>query len=102
MWCIGHSIYFTTGESSVSTEMRGLFRSSQLRNEESKASSESLLARADTLCKRLRPGKMITNRRKKAKPYSCPSKQFQKNLVVIDYPGDNDEEVTVLCEYHKI
>ena len=41
--------------------------------------------------------------RNATKPYSRPSKQYQKNLVVIDYQGNNQtEEIMALAEYHKI
>ena len=94
------------GEESVSSEVRGLFSSSKQQNDSqqgssSGCSSESVLARADRLCKELkRPGKHIKKYRNTTKPYSRPSKEFQKNLVVIDYQGT--EEIMPLAEYQKI
>ena len=86
-------IFHFIGETRIGSEVQGLFGHSQSKiKSEPRAgalgtASESLLARADRLCKELRPGKGITNRRKNSKPYNRPSvsKEFQKNLVVVDF-----------------
>ena len=89
----------STGEEHVSSEVRGLFSSSQQQNEV-KQGCESLLARADRLCKE--SGKNVRKYKSTAKPYSRPYvlKQFQKNLIIIDYQGNHQaEEIMSLAEY---
>lgn len=61
---------------------------------ENPATSDSLLARADTFCKRVRPPKKLnTQRRERYKPYK-PTKQntvkeVQKGLIVVKFQGLN-------------
>ena len=99
-----------SGEAHVSDEMKGLFSSchprtaSESRSSNAGSGSASLPHRAGSLCRELRPGKLVSNRRKKSKaPYSRPPKQYQKNLVAIDFQGEDQmEQVTVLPDYDKI
>ena len=108
--CISVNFVCHLGEAHVSDEMKGLFSSCQPRTATESSSgsagngSASLLRRAGRLCRELRPGKLVSNRRKKSKaPYSRPPKQFQKNLVAIDFQGENQmEQVTVLPDYDKM
>lgn len=86
--------------------MRGLFKSRVNKQCGSSSSSapDSALTRAEVLCKDIkRPGKSSYKSRA-GKPYGrAINKQFQKNLVVVDYQGDKQaEEVVALTEYHKI
>lgn len=103
----------------MSTEMRGLFHSRAISGPSQQSPvpststappdancvdhSHSLLSRAERLCKQIRPGKSIHNRRKSFKPYKrAVGKEVQKNLVVIDFQGDNPSEVVPLREYEKL
>ena len=102
-------ISITVGEENLSVEVKGLFSSSKQAKPSGSSTddtSESLLCRAERICKeRLnRPGKQSFKRSKRAvKPYDRPPKQLQKNLVLIDYQSDNqNEEVLSLSDYDKI
>ena len=66
---------------------------------------ESLVERASRLCKELRsdPAKALSKHSKGGKKRKRESiKEYQKNLVVIDYPGRNPCDVTPLREYDKL
>lgn len=64
--------------------------------------NESLLSRAENLCRKIRPGKSIHNCRKSFKPYKCAhavGKEVQKGPMLIDFQGDNPAEIVPLREY---
>ena len=65
---------------------------------------EVLLARADRLLAELRSNPMSTttkNTRKRRK-HVGKCKEYQRSIVVIDYPGDNPPAVRVLHDYDKV
>ena len=103
-----------TGDLKLKTEVGGLFgrRSTiPIQSPPSTSSSgESLLARADSLCKHLRAGKMMNmhaNTRQKARkgpkyPYERARKEIHKCLVAISFQGDKPHELLALHEWEKI
>lgn len=103
--------HFITEDAKIGKEIKTLFnhnRSVEVEPDLPSGSrgNESIIARADKLCKQLkRPNKRNARRRDCYKPYkrvSTPSKEVQKGLVVIDFQGSNPTGVLPLREYEKI
>lgn len=67
-------------------------------------SHESVLARADRLLTELRsnPTSTTTKNTRKRRRHVGKCREYQRNFVVIDYPGDNPPAVQVLHDYDKV
>lgn len=67
-------------------------------------SHETVVARADKLLTQLRsnPASGLRNVRRHGKKYTSKSREYQRNLVVLDYPGHSPGAVQVLHDYDKI
>ena len=94
------------GDESVSLEMRSLFGSE--RPGPSKPSEEeSFSKKAERLCGRFLSGTLTqsSERRRKRRVGTVSSsrvKEWTKNVVLIDYQGQMENELLPLCDFHKI
>ena len=61
-----------------------------------------MLSRTEGLCRKIRQGKGFNRRKGFYKGYKLTGKELQKNLVLIDYQGEEATEVAPLREYEKI
>ena len=89
----------------VTAEVKNVFGHGEPQQDIGNPHHESLVERASRLCKELRsdPAKVLSKHSKGGKKRKRESiKEYQKNLVVIDYPGRNPCDVTPLREYDKL
>ena len=88
--------------------MKNIFPSMQMKPSTSNLSSdrshEGLLARADRLITELRskPTSATTKNTRKRRKHSGKCREYQRNIIVIDYPGDKPPAVQVLHDYDKV
>ena len=84
--------------------MKGVFGHGEPSQSGGKQSHESLIARASRLCHELRtdPSKVATSRGRKRKHHNMKVKEWQKNLVLIDYPGKHPSDIVPIREYDKV
>lgn len=96
-----------SGEENVNDEMKKIFPSMQTNPSTSSAhlisdkSHESVLARADRLLTELRSNPTSKNTRKRRR-HVGKCREYQRNFIVIDYPGHNPPAVQVLHDYDKV
>ena len=89
----------------VTAEVKNVFGHGEPQQDVWNPHHESLVERASCLCKELRsdPAKVLSKHSKGGKKRKRESiKEYQKNLVDIDYPGRNPCDVTPLREYDKL
>ena len=103
-------LFTESGEEHITAEVKSTFSlgTSQEAASTSREGSD-LIARATRLCKDLRSdsSKILSrhSRRQKRRTASAPythTRQYQKGLVVIDYPGPCPAAVMTLREYEKV
>ena len=106
-FCIALYVFSAlSGEESVNAEMKSVFPSIQGPSATpiDVQSHEAVLSRADTLLKQLRSnpsGTMNRNVRKRRK-HIGKCRDYQRNIVVVDYPGGKPPAVQVLHDYDKV
>ena len=89
----------------VTAEVKNVFGHGESQQDVGNPHHESLVERASRLCKELRsdPAKVPSKHSKGGKKRKRESiKEYQKNLLVIDYHGRNPCDVTPLREYDKL
>ena len=97
-------VHFFSGESDVKEEIQTLFPTAGTLTVVDTPSHQDVLARADRLLTQLRSkpeserDKHVRRRRK----HTGKSREFQRNLIVIDYPGRPPPAVQVLHDYDKV
>ena len=98
-----------SGEESVNAEMKSIFPSMQGTSATptsciNEQSHEAVLSRADTLLKQLRSNPSATtikNSRRRRK-HVGKARDYQHNIVVVDYAGAKHPAVQVLHDYDKV
>lgn len=95
------------GEENVAAEMKAVFPA--MHSSPGPSNSEAtVLSRADKLLSQLRSSspqssvQSCVRKRYKRRVIHKRSKDYQRNLVVIDYPGKHPPDVQVLHDYNKI
>ena len=99
-----------SGDESISNEIKGIFPStnSTPTSGQSTPGHEDVLSKASRLITSLRSdplsvaGKHSKQLKAKRKRQRAPEREYQKNLVILDYPGENPPEVQELHEYDKV
>ena len=87
--------------------MKGIFGGGEPRQDRGQSSQESLIEKATRLCHDLRSdlSKVYSRHSKssrKRKREKISLKEYQKNLVLVDFPGPDPNDVMSLREYDKV
>jgi hypothetical protein len=93
-----------SGESVVNEEIKNIFPSTSTTSTSQTLGHQDVLARADRLLTQLRkkPASLSEKHVRRRRKHTGKSREYQRNLVVIDYPGKKPPAVQVLHDYDKV
>ena len=98
-------LYMYIGESVVNEELKSVFPTTSTTTVVDTPSHQDVLARADRLLVQLRskPGSLTDKHvRRRRHKHSGKTREYQRNLIVLDYPGKKPPAVQVLHDYDKV